>query len=261
MPVLQNVYSYLYFETRPQLIKYISLLHLATTIAGEARPLSMVHGVKQRVCFILHQIHWMMPMSSIVPIPCAAATEGVVQLPADLKRPSKLSGAWARRAARRKVLEHVALGHGNRVVQRKSPPLVGFNSFPVTSLLLLATAATSPPMSMEATSPSPPLGKLSPPPARRSPWVEAQVVPVIQYRSWQCHSCTYKQEFVTGSRTCVMCHSTRRRYIVLRSLLGRVSSLCGRGVVANLIVPTVVSPSGAKLAYLLAMRNASMIYG
>ena len=66
----------------------------------------------------------MMPTSGIVPIPCAAAEEGVVQLPADLKRPSKLLGAWARRAARRKVLEHVALGHGNRVVQRKSPPLV-----------------------------------------------------------------------------------------------------------------------------------------
>jgi hypothetical protein len=70
-----------------------------------------------------------MPMSGIVPIPCTAATEGVVQLPADSKHPSKLSGAWARRAAQRKVLEHVSLGHGNRVVQRKSPPLVGFNSF------------------------------------------------------------------------------------------------------------------------------------
>jgi hypothetical protein len=145
----------------------------------------------------------------------------VVQLPADSKRPSKLSGAWARRAARRKVLEHVALGHGNRVVQRKSPPLVGFNLFPVTSLLLPATAAASPPMSMEATSPSPPLGKLSPPPARRSPWVKAQVVPVIQDRSWQCHSCTYKQEFVTGSRTCVMCHSTRRRLHCAPQLVGK----------------------------------------
>ena len=105
----------------------------------------------------------MMPRSCIVPIPCAAATEGVVQLPADSKRPSKLSGAWARRAAWRKVLEHVALGHGNRVVQRKSSPLVGFTSFPVALLLLPATAAASPPISVEATSPSPPLGKLSPP--------------------------------------------------------------------------------------------------
>ncbi len=53
------------------------------------------------------------PTSGIVPIPCPAAAEGVVQLPADSKRPSKLLGAWACRAARRKVLEHVALGHGN----------------------------------------------------------------------------------------------------------------------------------------------------
>jgi len=112
--------------------------------------------------------------SGIVPIR-AAATEGVVQLPADLKLLSKLLGAWACRAAQaqRKVLEHVALGHGNHVVQHKSPPLIGVN-------LLPATAAVSPPMSMEATSPSPPFGKLLPPPARRSPRVEVQVVPVIQ---------------------------------------------------------------------------------
>jgi hypothetical protein len=153
-----------------------------------------------------------MPMSGIVPILCAAAAEGVVQLPADSKRLSRLSGAWARQAARRKVLEHVALGHGNRVVWRKSPPLVNFASLPVASLILPATAAaTSPPMSMEATSPSPPLGKLSPPPARRLPRVAAQVVPVIQDCSRQCHSCTYEQDFVPGSRTCVMCHLTRRR--------------------------------------------------
>ena len=78
-------------------------------------------------------------------------------------------------------MEHVALGH--RVVQRKSPPLVGLTSLPVASLLSPATAAASTPMSMEATSPSQPFGKLSPPPDRRSPRVEAQVVPVIQDRS------------------------------------------------------------------------------
>ena len=153
-----------------------------------------------------------MPTSGIIPIPCADAAEGVVQLPANLKRPSKLSGACACRAARRKVLEHVALGH--RVVQRKSPPLVGFTSLLVASLLSPATAAASAPMSMEVTSPSPPFVKLSaPPPARRLPRVEAQVVPVIQDRSWQCHSCSYKQELVPGSRTCIMCHSTRRRLV------------------------------------------------
>ncbi len=119
-----------------------------------------------------------MPTSGIIRIPCADAAEGVVQLPANSKRLSKLSGACACRAARRKVLEHVALGH--RVVQRKSPPLVGLTSLPVASLLLPATAAASTPMSMEAASPSQPFGKLSPPPARRSPRVEARVVPVIQ---------------------------------------------------------------------------------
>ena len=153
----------------------------------------------------------MMPTSGIVPIPCAAATERAVQLPADSKRPSKLLGAIACQAARRKVLEHVALGHGNRVVPHKSPPLIGFNSLPVASLLLPATLATSPPMSMEATSPSPLLGKLSTLLARRSPRVEAQVVPVIQDCSWRCHLCTYEQDFVPGSNTCDMCHSTRRR--------------------------------------------------
>jgi hypothetical protein len=161
---------------------------------------------------ILLLIRRMTPTNGIVPIPWAAATERVVQLPADSStHPSKFSGALARRAVWRKVLEHVALGHGNCVVQCKSPPLVGFNSLPVASLLSPAAAATSPPMSMEATSPSPSLGKLSPPPARRSPHVEAHVVPMIQDRSWQCHLCTHEQDFVPGPRTCVMCHSTRRR--------------------------------------------------
>jgi hypothetical protein len=73
-------------------------------------------------------------------------------MPANLKRPSKLLGAWACRAERRKVLEHVALGHVNRLVQRKSPPLIGFTLLPAALLLLPATAAASPPMSMEATS-------------------------------------------------------------------------------------------------------------
>jgi len=164
-------------------------------------------------CFILHQIRWMMPTSGIVPIPCAAATEGVVQLPADSKHPSKLLGAWACRAARRKVLEH-ACGSAQITI--------------VALLLSPANAAASPPMSMEATSPSPSLGKLSPPPAaRRSPprvevealgklspppaacksppWVE------VEARSWQCHLCTYKHDFVTGSRTFVMYHLKRRR--------------------------------------------------
>jgi hypothetical protein len=154
-----------------------------------------------------------MPTSGIVPIPCADAAEGMVQLPANWKRPSKLSGALARRAARRKVLEHVALGHGSHVVQRKSPPLVGFTSLPVASLLSTASTAACSPMSKEeVTSPSPPFGK-STPPACRSPRVEVQVVPVIKDRSWQCHSCTYEQELVPGSRTCIMCHSTRRRLV------------------------------------------------
>ena len=153
----------------------------------------------------------MMPTSGIVPIPCADAAEGMVQLPANSKRPSKLSGALARRAARRKVLEHVALGHGSRVVQRKSPPLLAFTSLPVASLPSTATTAASSPMSKEeVTCTSPPFVK-STPPARRSPRVEVQVVPVLKDCSWQCHSCTYKQELVPGSRTCIMCHSTRRR--------------------------------------------------
>jgi hypothetical protein len=57
-----------------------------------------------------------MPTSGIVPILCAAAKDGEVQLPEDLKRLSRLVGARARQAARMKVLEHVALGHGNCVV-------------------------------------------------------------------------------------------------------------------------------------------------
>ena len=89
----------------------------------------------------------MMPTSGIVPIPCSAAREGVVELPVDSKRLSKLSGARARQDARRKVLEHVALGHGNRVVvQRKSPPLVGITLLPVASLLSTASTAASSPI-------------------------------------------------------------------------------------------------------------------
>ena len=154
----------------------------------------------------------MIPKSGSVPIPCADVAEGMVQLPANLKRPNKLSGALACRAVRRKVLEHVALGHGSRVVvQCKSPPLVGFTSLPVASLLSTASTAASSPMSKEeVTSPSPLFGK-STLPARRSPRVEVQVVPVLKDCSWQCYLCTYKQELVPGSRTCIMCHSTRRR--------------------------------------------------
>ena len=82
-----------------------------------------------------------MPTSGIVPIPCSAAREGVVELPADSKSLSKLSGARAGQVARRKVLEHVALGHGNRVVvQCESPPLVGITSLPVASLLVPITS-------------------------------------------------------------------------------------------------------------------------
>jgi hypothetical protein len=150
--------------------------------------------------------------SGIIPIPCADAAEGMVQSSANSKRPSKLLGALACRAARRKVLEHVALGHGSRVVQHKSPPLVGFTLLPVASLLLTASTASSPMSKEEVTSPSPPFGK-STPPACRSPCVEAQVVPVIQDRSWQCHSCTYEQDLVPGSRTCIMYHLTRRRLV------------------------------------------------
>ncbi len=94
---------------------------LCSNVAGKARPLSVIHGIMS----IFFPIRWMMPTSGIVPIPCTYAAEGMVQLPVNSKRPSKLSGALARRAARRRVLEHVALGHGSRVVQRKSPPLVG----------------------------------------------------------------------------------------------------------------------------------------
>jgi len=184
----------------------------------------------------------------------------VVQLPADLKRPSKLLGTMACRAAQRKVLEHVALGHGNRVVQCKSPPLFGFNLLPVASLLSSAAAAASSPMSMEATSLSPPLGKLSPPPAHRLPCVEAQAVPTIQDRSWQCHSCTYKQDFVPGSRMCVMCHLTRRRLHCASQRVGKFKLVVRTRGIGKSDCPNVVSASGAKPAYLLAVRNA-LIYG
>jgi len=71
-------------------------------------------------------------------------------------------------------LEHVTLGHENHLVQRKSPPLVGFTLLPVASLLLPVTAA-SPPMSTGVPSPSPLLGKLLPPPAaHRLPRVEVE---------------------------------------------------------------------------------------
>lgn len=139
-----------------------------------------------------------MPTSGIVPISCSAAREGVVELPADSKRISKLSVARARQVARRKqVLEHVALGHGNRVVvQRKSPPLVGITSLPAASLLSAVTAAT-PPIS---------IGAVGPP----SSGVEVEVT-VVKEGFWLCHVCTYEQECVPGSGTCAMCNTARRR--------------------------------------------------
>ena len=138
-----------------------------------------------------------MPTSGNVPVPCAAAAEAVVQLPADSKRISKLLGARARQDARRKVLEHVALGHGNRVVvQRKSPPLVGITSLPVALLLSAVTAAT-PPIS---------IGAVGPP----SSGVEVEVT-VVKEGFWLCHACTYEQECVPGSGTCAMCNTARRR--------------------------------------------------
>ena len=38
---------------------------------------------------VFHFVRWMMPTSGIVPIPCAAAAEAVVQLPANSKRPAR----------------------------------------------------------------------------------------------------------------------------------------------------------------------------
>ena len=119
-----------------------------------------------------------MPKSQIVPVPRPALADPVICIPAPGKPVSKLSGSWACQEARRIVLDHVA--------KRQSRPI----------------AASSPK--------SPPLGtqKLISPPARRSPRV---AVPVTKGSTWQCVSCSYEQDYVPGSRTCVMCHSTRRR--------------------------------------------------
>ena len=88
---------------------------------------------------------FMMPTSGNVPVPCTAATDAVVQLPAGSKPLSKLSGAYARQAAQRRVLEHIALIYGARVVApRKSPSsLVGFSLLPVTVIITPATTAAA----------------------------------------------------------------------------------------------------------------------
>jgi hypothetical protein len=203
--------------------------------AGDAHPLySGPMETRQGRRFAIFQR--VMPTTGIVPISCSAAREGVVELPADSKRISKLSVARARQVARRKqvlehvalghgsvvelpadskrpsnlsgarayqvarrkeVLAHVALGHGNRVVvRRKSPPLVGITSLPVASLLSAVTAAT-PPIS---------IGAVGPP----SSGVEVEVT-VVKEGFWLCHACTYEQECVPGSGTCAMCNTARRR--------------------------------------------------
>ncbi len=86
-----------------------------------------------------------MTTSGNVPVPCTAATDAVVQLPAGSKPLSKLLGAYACQAARRRVLEHIALIHGARVVvPRKSPSsLVDFSSLPVTVIITPATTAAA----------------------------------------------------------------------------------------------------------------------
>ncbi len=156
---------------------------------------------------------WKMPMNGIVPIPCAAAVDGVVNLPVALKPHSKLSGAWACQVVWSKVLEHVPKRHENHAVLRKSTPLVEFSSSLVLMFILpQEVKASSPPMPKEAKSPSlPPAAKskLAPPPACRLPLVAAPVVPAIGDCSWHCLTCTYEQDVVPQSRTCIMCHSTR----------------------------------------------------
>ena len=68
------------------------------------------------ICISEHATRCDFGTTGIVPISCSAAREGVVELPADSKRISKLSVARARQVARRKqVLELVALGHGSVV--------------------------------------------------------------------------------------------------------------------------------------------------
>ena len=94
-------------------------------------------------------------------------------------------------------LLHICISkHVTHLECHKSPPLVGITSMPVASLLSPVTAA-SPPISIGALDPS-------------SPGVEVKVA-VVKERSWLCHACTYKQDCVPGSRTCVMCNTTRRR--------------------------------------------------
>ena len=145
-------------------------------------------------------------------------------MPADSKRLSELLGAQARQVARRKVLDHVALGHANRVVvQRKSPPLVGIPLLPVASLLSTASTATSLPISICTLDPS-------------SPGVKVEVAAVKEH-SWLCHACTYEQDFVPGSRTCVMCNTTRRR------LPGAPQIICGESK------PPIVRPGGRGKSY------------
>ena len=155
----------------------------------------------------LHCSSFAMPTSGNVPVPCAAAADPVVQLPAGSKPVGKLSGAYARQAAWTRVMEHVAQRHGAHVAgPRKSPrSLVGFSSsLPIAAIVTpAATASFSPPK-------SPPLAtqRFSPVSARRSPLVTVPVVSMI--KGWRCTSCTYEQAFVPGCGYCIMCNSTRR---------------------------------------------------
>ncbi len=114
-------------------------------------------------------------------------------------------------------MEHVTKRHENHAVLRKSTLLVESSSLPVSMIILpQEVKATSPPMSKEAKSPSPPpaaKSKLAPPPARRLPPVAAPVVLAIGDHSRHCLTCTYEQDVVLQSRTCIMCHSTRRRLL------------------------------------------------
>jgi hypothetical protein len=196
---------------------------------------------------------------------CAAATDGVVHLPAALKPHSKLSGAWTCRVARSKVLEHVAKRHENHAVPRKSTPLVEFSSSPVLMFISpQEVKATSPFMSKEAKSPSlPPAAKwkLAPPPACRLPRVVAPVVPAIGDRSWHCLTCTYKQDVVPQSRTCIMCHSTRQRLLhgpqhaEVRNAIVQSGGRENLQVILVTTAPTVALPCSAQPAELHAVQN------
>ncbi len=132
----------------------------------------------------------MMPTHSIVLVHCTAVVDGVVHASEPVKPVSKLSSAWARRVARKQLLDFVA-----KACETPNP------SPPTQCKLLSVVKFSSPPVNVPVATMKDTQKVLS-----------NKITPATPTNSncWQCPTCTYEQLTVKHCRMCIMCHATYR---------------------------------------------------